>query len=326
MHHYCTYFDHGFLARGLALTASLRQHDPDFRLWVLCFDDAAASALRQVGWPELRVVPLADLLAADPELAAVRPTRSLVEFYFTCTAAWLLHVWRQDPAIDLLTYVDADLYLFANPQPLFTALDGHSIGIIAHRFAPALAPMTRNGTYNVGWLSFRRDAAGQACLAWWRARCIEWCYDRHEDGKYADQKYLDDWPTRFPGVLVLPQPGANLAPWNLGTHRLSQAADGAVQVDGAPLYFYHFHGFKQLLPWLYDPHLRGYHAAVTPLLADAIYRPYIRCLQSFAALAPMRYRLRGNGWRLLLRRLLWYPRLALGLLRHQFIICHPQDP
>src|SRR5205814_3398175 len=82
------------------------------------------------------------------------------------------------------------------------------------------------------------------------------CYDRLEDGKYGDQKYLDDWP-RARGVHVLEHPGAGLAPWNWMRYRI--AFDGHTgTVDGHPLVFFHFQGFKILNRWLFKPTAESY--------------------------------------------------------------------
>ena len=62
MNHYCTYFDRGFLAQGLALWRSLAKHDLDSVLWVLALDEFTADVLREVGGTWLRVVTLAEAL------------------------------------------------------------------------------------------------------------------------------------------------------------------------------------------------------------------------------------------------------------------------
>ena len=88
MNHYCTYFDRGFLAQGLALWRSLAKCDVDSVLWVLALDEFTADVLREVGGTWLRVVPLADVEAGDTELAAAKANRTRVEYFFTLSACW----------------------------------------------------------------------------------------------------------------------------------------------------------------------------------------------------------------------------------------------
>lgn len=276
---FCTYFDVNYLPRGLALHASLRRTCRSFRLFVLCMDELAASSLDRLGLPEIIPIRLSELESAEPRLLDAKNNRSRIEYYFTCTAALPLFVMEKWKDADLVTYVDADLYFFTTPLPLIEELGQRSIGIIAHRFPPHLSDREQYGHYNVGWISFRRDASGIECLRWWRDRCLEWCYDRVEDGRFADQKYLDSWPERFSNVAVLEHPGANLAPWNVDTHTLSSNGQ-SVLVDSRPLIFFHFHGLKQLGRWTYDPAWKEYGITPTPLLRNHIYLPYIRELRS----------------------------------------------
>lgn len=275
---FCTYFDQHYLARGLALYDSLQRHCPNFRLWILCMDDAAHAKLSQMALLEVELIRLEDFEAGDAGLAVAKTNRSRIEYYFTCSASLPLFIFRQDASVDLLTYLDADMYFFADPAPVFEQLQGKSIGITAHRLPPAFRWREQYGLYNVGWLSFRRDPQGLACLQRWREQCIEWCYDKLEDNRYADQKYLDEWPTLYPDLIVLPHKGVNLAPWNVANYELRQLADGQLMVDDEPLILYHFHGLKQKTHTLFDPRLYEYEVALSPILRNYVYAPYVRRL------------------------------------------------
>jgi len=275
---FCTYFDRNYLPHGLALYRSLRGHCPEFGLWVLCMDDETYGALGRLDLPGVHPIALEDFERGDEQLLNAKHNRSRVEYYFTCTPSLPLYIFNTRPEVDMVTYLDADLFFFADPRPLFEEMGAGSVAIIGHRFPPRLRSREQFGIYNVGWLSFRRDEEAFACLRWWRERCIEWCYDRVEDGRFADQKYLDQWPVRFRNVVVLEYKGANVAPWNLANYRLRLRKDGAVMVDEQPLIFFHFQGLKKVNRWMYNPHWRGYGINSSKVLRRRIYAPYLKAL------------------------------------------------
>jgi hypothetical protein len=331
MRFFCTYFDRNYLLRGLALYRSLQRHCGSFELWVLCMDTVAYDVLTELRLPGLFPISLAEFEAHDDGLKRVKTTRSTIEYYFTCSPSLPLFVLHHNPHIDLVTYLDADLFFFADPAPLYREIGEASIAIIGHRFAPHMTEWERYGIYNVGWLTFRRDQHGLECLQWWRERCLEWCYDRLDEGRFADQKYLDDWPRRFHSVRVLQHKGANLAPWNLTNYEIA-CSSGNVLVDTDPLIFFHFHRLKQLEGWAYDPNLSGYRSKASNVIRRQIYAPYIRTLEEVLDLLPSSIQgdcLRGNtrdgvvGGNLsnrLFGRLLTIARLMRGIARQDYIL------
>ena len=274
---FCTYFDRHYLIKGLALYASLKKHCQSFKLYILCMDQLCYDILSQLHYDEIHLISLEDFENGDEELLKAKHNRSLIEYYFTCTPSLPLFILANHPDVDLITYLDADLFFFNSPQPVFDEISDHSIAIIEHRSPPYLNDTGANGKYNVGWLSFRRDGAGLAALRWWREKCLEWCYDRPDAGRMADQKYLDDWPTRFPGVLVLQHKGANLAPWNIGGYWLYWRGN-QVYVEEDPLIFFHFHGFRQVNRWIYLTNLASFHIKLSTFLRTHLFAPYIGAL------------------------------------------------
>jgi hypothetical protein len=276
-HVYCTYFDHRYLTRGLAMIESLRKVGEHGRMWVLCLSDEAYETMHRVGSPGVEPIRLGDFELANPQVTAVRGQRSTMEYFFTMTPWLVRHVMRLSPEADWVTYLDADLWFFHSPQPIYDELESSSVGIIPHRFPSAQSWRLRYGTYNVGWVSFRLDEAGVACADWWAARCLEWCKDTPDAGRFADQGYLDGFCAAVDGVHVIENAGADLAPWNLSSHETAWGIRPAVTADGRPLIFFHFHGLDRDAKRFYFKHAT-YGAKTTGLVRDGIYVPYLTAL------------------------------------------------
>jgi len=288
-------------------------------------DAEAQRSLADLDLSRVTLTSLSVLEKSNPALLATKPQRSRVEYYYTCGPSFLIYVLQQNPEIDLVTYLDADLRFFSNPEPIFSELADSSVGIISHRFPIGKESLNRFGTFNVGWVSFRADGEGLECLRWWADRCIEWCYDRVETDRFADQKYLDQFAQRFQGVRVIQHPGANLAPWNLARHAVTDC-ENKIQVDGQPLIFFHFHGFKMLKPWLFDTNMGEYRGRPSKMVREKIFGPYIHELTelqrntspSGSLMDSSRAESRGYGR--LFNAARQGARVVLGIWRNAYII------
>jgi hypothetical protein len=245
-------------------------------------DRACYDQLERMNLSFLELISLEDFERNDVDLRSARKNRSQIEYYFTCTPSLPLYIFNHFPDLKEVTYLDADLFFFADPQPVFDEIGDHSVALIPHRFQEELSFMEVSGIYNVGFVYFRQDRTGLGILTWWRNECLQWCYDRLEPGRFADQKYLDRVPELFVGVKIIQHKGANLGPWNVRNYELVQANEGLL-VDDQPLIFYHFHGLRRIRDWLYDPNLMDYKARLTRVLKREIYEPYIKTLTSLTA-------------------------------------------
>ena len=214
MEHYVTLFDSLFLPQGLALHMSMERNAGIYTLWILCLDDEVHDALTKLELPNVRLLQLSKL--ETPELLAIKPTRSKVEYCWTLTPFTSRFVFEMDTTVSRVTYLDADMWFRKNPVQIFHEFEasGKKVLITDHGYAPEHDQSATSGQYCVQFMTFTRDGS-ETVRKWWEDRCIEWCFSRFEDGKFGDQKYLDDWPTRFANsVHVLSNRELTLAPWN----------------------------------------------------------------------------------------------------------------
>lgn len=281
MDYFCTYFDSNYLLQGLALHDSLQKQCNNYKIFILCLDDDCYGRLTAMSLAHVELISLPDFERGDAELLQAKENRSRIEYYFTCTPSLVLYILRNYPEVDLITYLDSDLFFFGNPEPIFAEIGENSVAIVGHRYHEALKHLEIFGKYNVAWLSFRRDERGLACLTWYRERCNEWCYDRVEEDRFADQKYLDYFQSRFEGVIELHHKGADLAPWNINNYKISKSSH-RVYVDDDPLIFFHFHGLKNIFGSFYDSGLFNYKSKLNKTIRDEIYKPYLACLSRLA--------------------------------------------
>lgn len=277
MEHYVTLFDSLYLPQGLALHISMERHVGDYTLWILCMDDEVYEILGSWALPNVRLLQLSRL--ETDELKRVKADRTTGEYCWTLTPFTPRFVFDADHTVQRVTYLDADLWFRKSPWPIFREFEssGKEVLITDHAYAPEYDQSAKSGQYCVQFMTFTRQG-GEVVRKWWEERCIEWCYNRSEDGKLGDQKYLDDWTERFSNeVHVLENKEMALAPWNATRFPYGNAV------------FWHFHQLRiskrrnYLLLYLGD-----YPLPKTTCLN--VYAPYMDDLRSAIS------RLKENGY------------------------------
>ena len=280
MYYFCTLFNKDYLFRGLALYCSLSAHCPSFKLWILCMDDITYEILNKMRLNNVELISLSEF--EDEELLAVKKTRNAKEYFWSLSPSLPSHVLNNNPDISSISYLDSDLYFFSDPKPIYDEFKEGSILIMEHRLPEGRKGKEDDvGKYNVGMLIFRNDEDGRKCLEWWRQRCNEWCYDRVEPTRFADQKYLDHFPEKFNGVIVSRYEGANLSYWNMERYKDKiTEKNNYIYINGSKLIFFHFSGIN-----FYYPQAKFLpHGPIDPYLSifakkKLIYKIYFKAAQ-----------------------------------------------
>jgi hypothetical protein len=140
----------------------------------------------------------------------------------------------------------------------------------------------------VQFVTFKRDERGLKALKWWRNACLEWCYNRFENGRFGDQKYLDDWPARFEGVHVLKHFGGGLAPWNMQQYSFEEkrgALTGTALNTGEKfeVIFFHFHSLMFVSSDYFSP--RPYYERNDSVIT-LLFKPYVETIKHIRSQYP----------------------------------------
>ena len=278
MFYFITLFDKNYLSRGLALYQSLVEQCDNFFLYILAMDSETEEYFKQEKLDNRTIISLNQVESFYPELVDIKKERSRAEYCWTLTPYSIQYAIK-NCNLEFCTYIDADMFFYGNPKVLIEEAGNNSVIITEHRYTPEYDQTKTSGKYCVQFMYFKNDKNGTEVLEWWRQRCKEWCYARFEDGKFGDQKYLDDWTTRFKNVHVSRHIGCGIAPWNMQQYDFIFRENKIIVSDNitreqGELIFIHYHNLKKYklsrkIIWGMEGYL------ISDKMKEILFRPYI---------------------------------------------------
>jgi hypothetical protein len=274
MIHICTYFDFNFLPRGLALYNSIKKFHSDFRFYVLAFDSETYDYLRNLN--DSRIVPVSFQTYNSFFNTSIENYEDRKQYYFSATPNICIYLLNKYSDIDILLYLDADVYLFNSLEPLYNEFGNSSIGICPHRLHPIVKRLTKNhGIYNVGVNLFRNNLVGKKCLNDWKQECESWYKGKpgYNLNYFSDQIFLDKWPEKYSEVKVIQHIGIDVAPWNAANYKFRKE-NNILYVNDFPVIIYHFSSLKRIAEKKWNANTIIYMASVKSVLLE-MYINYI---------------------------------------------------
>ncbi len=283
MNSFCTLFDSNYLDKAIALCNSLERYGNNFKLYCYCFDNTAYTVMQQMNYKNVVLIEWSTV--EDVNLLKLKNQRSKAEYCWTCTPVVIEYTLDKFNTNNC-TYIDADMYFYANPQILFDEIEkanAHTV-ITAHRFpdnARGRHYLKKSGKYCVEFNYFDNSPEAREALTWWKEKCFEWCFHIYEADRMGDQKYLEKFPELFEGVHELQHLGGGVAPWNLKQYELDSLKGTEIILQkkdtGAsfPLIFYHFQNIR----YLNENWVNISSEVSSKKLKDAIYIPYLTMVE-----------------------------------------------
>ncbi|MFZ5966003.1 MAG: glycosyltransferase [Bacillota bacterium] len=267
---FCTILTKYRLYQAVVMCRSLSYNisSQDYKIYILCLDDTCYNILSNLN---LSNVMLTHIHEIENEILHYKKIeRGINEYCWTLKPVYIEYLFSRNPSVERVTYLDADICFFGDPMQIFEQVQNSSILLSKHDFPKNYGFIANQcGKYNSGVISFKRDSNSLMCISWWKEKCLEWCHDRAENGKFGDQKYLDMIPQMFSGAMDIKTPGVNIAPWNQVKYTFA-IRDHHVYVNNDRLIFYHFCGFrivndqeialtvgfnKEYIPEIYNPYI-----------------------------------------------------------------------
>lgn len=296
-HNYCTAASIEYLYKVLALYNSIVRHDSSFRIYILCLEASVYDIFSALKLENAELININELEQEDEELASVKEGRTLREYAWSAKASIILYVFRHySNNVPSLIWIDSDTMFLSDPSLIFDRFMESSILLTLERFSNQNEYLSKQyGTYQMGFIGFKRDERAILCLEWFREKLIDWCFDKFEEGKWADQKYADDWTERFKGVYIMDSLGVNITPFILYTLiedrklKLSKNKSG-LYIGNERIVLFHYYGFKYYNSNEFD--ICSYNMDFHDEAIRLIYLPYINEVKTAAGMISNRTHVR----------------------------------
>jgi hypothetical protein len=251
----CTIVCRNYLAQARTLMASLAEHEPTVRRYLLVLDAEPDEVDAEPG-----VTVIAPSALRIPDFVGMSFKYGVVEFN-TAVKPFLLSFLLDEIGEQEVVYFDPDIVVERRLDELRAALSEASIVLTPHLTEPipddGLTPtepdIMVSGAYNLGFIGIRGTPEARRFLGWWESRLEDGCRIDVPSGLFTDQKWIDLVPGLFPDTRILRDQAYNVAFWNLHERRVD-GEPGDFLVNGRPAAFFHISGFDPLRPDLVSKH------------------------------------------------------------------------
>jgi glycosyltransferase involved in cell wall biosynthesis/SAM-dependent methyltransferase len=252
--HAITIVARNYLPFAAVLAESFRAHNPGCEFVTLVvdalpgeIDDASATTF---------LTPRD--LNLDPEEFGRMALLYDVTELSTSLKPWALELLL-DRGAEVALYLDPDVCVYSPLDEVAELSAEHGVVLTPHTTSPMPrdgkrpneADIMAAGVYNLGFIAV--NSHSRSMLDWWKERLLRDSLSDQTRMLFTDQRWVDLVPGYFPHT-ILADSGYNVAYWNLDQRELHIDEDGAFHVNGRPLRFFHFSGYRPEKPWILSRH------------------------------------------------------------------------
>lgn len=234
-----------YLSQALSLKKSIADHCKDV-LFVIILSDRTPTYLSD----DQSIIEVEKLNIPMNEFQQLLDTYNIIEFN-TALKPFAFEYINSELHADQIIYLDPDILVYQDLKSLFDALTNYDFIVTPHIIAPItnskidyLTLGTINtGIFNLGFFAASMNQEGKQFIAWWKNHLLKYGHNDILNGQFYDQKVINLLPIFSDKLLILKEPGYNVAEWNLHERALSKK-DTVYYVNDKILYFFHFSSVK----------------------------------------------------------------------------------
>lgn len=240
--HLVLYFSSTYIAMAKTLVESLQRFENDLVVHAMTADKKSAEFAENSGFDSIELHQIQELIN-DPH----RDEKTFAERLFTAGPRFLSEVLDKLPDGERVIYANSDIFFFKDPSLIWSEHPPFDVLLFPHHFSTVnRLRLQKYGQFNAGALAMVSSLKSREIVRSWAEQTAAWCWDRAEDGKYADQKYLETFHGFGSQVVASEDQRFNLGPWTNATESLVYEQ----------CVFYHFHSARDVGDYWLLPHLQ----------------------------------------------------------------------
>jgi hypothetical protein len=266
------------MAHAKTLADSVKKNHPECDFFILLSDELDGNNLDCT----YQIIESKNIGIADFEKMAFQ--YDVIEFSTSIKPFFIKKLFNQGYAKVL--YIDPDMVIYSSLDFIFDHLSTYDVVLTPHLLKPYVKytgatseeELLFVGIYNLGFFAIKNSVTGNLITDWWIEKLSNQCYADKEDALHVDQKWMDFLPSLYTNeVLILRNPGVNLAFWNFHERKLSKINGNYFVDETFPLVILHFSGLEAHNVEAVCKKQTKYTLSIIPEYRE-LFEDYVNCL------------------------------------------------